>query len=167
MSDPAQPSAGRPMKEWLSRLGSIPSALRNELALLSLRGPRAREPVKASLSVMFAVVLAKACGLDDIWWAAFSGYMTMGSGFDESLRRGVFRVGGTVFGAALGACVAAGATRSPAILVLSTFLVAALAIYKALASRYSYAWLFMGITNAMVLASAVLAPTDVLHSAIR
>jgi uncharacterized membrane protein YccC len=166
MSDPTQQSAGRLMEEWLSSVSSIPSALKNELALLSLRGPRARESVKASLSVMLAVVLAKAFGLDDIWWAAFSGYMVMRSRFDESFRRGVFRVGGTALGAAIGICIAAAATSNPVILVSSTFLIASLTIYNALVSRYSYAWLLAGITNVMVLAFAALTPTHVSHFAL-
>jgi uncharacterized membrane protein YccC len=134
--------------------------------LLSLRGPRARESIKASLTVMLAVVLAKAFGLDDIWWAAFSGYMVTRSHFDESFRRGVFRVGGTALGAAFGLCIAAVATRHPVILVSSTFPIASLTIYKALVSRYSYAWLFAGITTVMVLAFAVLTPTHIVRFAL-
>jgi uncharacterized membrane protein YccC len=154
------------MAEWLSSVSSIPSALKHELALLSLRGPRARESLKASLSVMLAVVLAKAFGLDDIWWAAFSGYMVMRSRFDESFGRGVFRVGVTALGAALSLGIAAVATRHPVLLVSSTFPIAALTIYNALVSRYSYAWLFAGITTVMVLAFAVLTPTRVVHFAL-
>jgi hypothetical protein len=53
----------------------IPGALLRELRTLTLHGPGARGPLKAVLSVLVAVAAATLLQLDDLSWAAFSGYM--------------------------------------------------------------------------------------------
>ncbi len=132
---------------------------------MSWRGPRARESLKAALSVMLAVALAKALRLDDLWWAAFSGYMVMRSSFDETFRRGVYRIGGTMLGALLGIALAPVMVDHPLWRIAWIFAFSALTLYFALLSRYGYAWLFLGITHVMVLAFAVLAPDATAHFA--
>ncbi len=151
------------MKKWYTTASSIPSALMRELALLSLRGTGAREPLKASLSIMLAILLALTLGLDDIWWAAFSGYMVIHARFEESLRRGVFRIGGTAIGAVLAIYVAATFAGSAVIIILWIFLISLLTIYQALVSRFGYAWLFGGCTHVVVLAFAITTCADISH----
>lgn len=67
------------LRAWRIGIGYTAAAVRRELTTLSWRGPRARESLKSALSVVLAVALAKALKLDDQWWAAFSGYMEVGS----------------------------------------------------------------------------------------
>jgi uncharacterized membrane protein YccC len=150
----------RMQASWVSFRATIASVCR-ELAGMSWRGPRARESLKAALSVMLAVALAKALRLDDLWWAAFSGYMVMRSSFDETFRRGVYRIGGTMIGALLGIALAPVMADHPLWRIAWIFAFSALTLYFALLSRYGYAWLFLGITHVMVLAFAVLLPDPV------
>lgn len=153
------------LRAWRIGIGYTAAAVRRELTTLSWRGPRARESLKSALSVVLAVALAKALKLDDQWWAAFSGYMVMRSSFDETLRRGVYRIGGTVLGAALGVALAPALTHHPLLWAAWIFLFSAVTLYFALLSRYSYAWLFMGLTHIMVLAFALLVPDTPMHLA--
>lgn len=143
---------------WRDGASHTLAAVYQELKGLTWRGPRARESLKAALSVMLAVALARLLRLDDLWWVAFSGYMVMRSSFDETLRRGVYRVGGTVLGAVLGIGVALVLANHPLWRIAWIFIISAVTLYFAFLSRYGYAWLFLGITHVMVLAFAVLVP---------
>jgi hypothetical protein len=70
----------------IAALRPISAALLRELRSLALRGPRAKEGLKAAFSVLLAEGVATVFNLDDLSWAAFSGYMR-----GSSLKR--FRVG--------------------------------------------------------------------------
>ncbi len=130
-----------------------------ELRGVRWRGTRAREACKAALSVMLAVLLARALCLDDLWWAAFSGYLVTRAGFDETFRRGAYRVGGTVLGAISALAMAALLAGHPGWRIAWVFALGAATLSRALLSRYSYAWLLLGVTHVMVLAFAALVPT--------
>jgi uncharacterized membrane protein YccC len=52
--------------------------------------------------VLLAVTVANVLRLDDLSWAAFSGYMVMRADLAESVSRGLMRIAGTVAGAAVG-----------------------------------------------------------------
>lgn len=151
--------------EWRVGVSHTLATMYRELKTLSLRGPRARESLKAAVSVLLAVALAKALRLDDLWWVAFSGFMVMRTGFDETLRRGVYRIGGTVLGAALGVGAALVLANHPLGRIAWIFAISALTLYFAFLSRYGYAWLFLGITHVMVLAFAVLVPDSLTYFA--
>ena len=53
----------------------------------------------------------------------------------------------------------------PALLVAAFFIATWIGILGALKSRYSYAWVFFGITAGLVMTEALAAPDDVLHFA--
>ena len=150
---------GRQLQIWRDNMQRTAADVCLELRGLSWRGPRARESLKAALSVMLAVVLARMLRLDDLWWAAFSGYLVMRASFDETFRRGLYRMGGTALGAALGLGMAWLLADHPYWRIAWIFAFSALALYFALLSRYGYAWLLLGLTHVMVLAAAVLVPT--------
>ncbi len=76
------------MRPLLDALRPIPSAFVRELRALTVHGPRAREPLKAVLAVLFAVTVAALRRLDDLSWAAFSGYMVMRADIAESIPAG-------------------------------------------------------------------------------
>jgi uncharacterized membrane protein YccC len=130
-----------------------------------LRGAAAREPLKAVLSVLMAVSLADALELDDLSWAAFSGFMVMRADPSEATRRGLMRIAGTVGGAAFGFVLAPTIADEPALLVASLFIATWIGIFGSLTSRYSYAWVFFGITAGLVMTEALAAPNNVLHFA--
>jgi uncharacterized membrane protein YccC len=151
--------------EWSNGFRRTFASIRDELANMSWRGPRARESLKAASSVVLAVALARILGLDDVWWVAFSGFMVIRAQFDETLRRGTYRIAGTAMGAALGAALAVTMIAHPWWLALWVFGFSATTLYLSMSSRYGYAWLFMGITQVMVLAYAVIMPDSVVYIA--
>lgn len=146
-------------------LRPIPAGLFRDIRTLTLHGAGAREPLKAVLSVLLAVTLADALELDDLFWAAFSGYMVMRADTSEATQRGLLRIAGTVSGALFGVVLAPVIADDPALLVAALFVATWIGIFGAIESRYSYAWVFFGITAGLVMTEALAAPDDVLHFA--
>jgi uncharacterized membrane protein YccC len=146
-------------------LRPIPAGLFRDIRTLTLHGAGAREPLKAVLSVLLAVTLADALELDDLVWAAFSGYMVMRADPSEATQRGLMRIAGTLSGAAFGVVLAPVIADQPALLVVSLFIATWIGIFGSLKSRYSYAWVFFGITAGLVMTEALAAPDNVLHFA--
>jgi uncharacterized membrane protein YccC len=146
-------------------LRPIPAALLRELRSLTLRGPRAKEGLKPVLSVLLAVGIATILNLDDLFWAAFSGYMVMRGSIAETVPRGLMRVAGTCGGALLGLLVAPHVSDNPALLMIFLFIVSWTGMFQSLATKYSYAWVFFGLTAAIVLIEALDSPASVVHFA--
>jgi uncharacterized membrane protein YccC len=146
-------------------LRPIPAGLFRDIRTITLHGAGAREPLKAVLSVLMAVTLADALELDDLVWAVFSGYMVMRVDPWEATQRGLMRIVGTLSGAAFGAILAPVIADDPALLVAALFIATWIGIFRALESRYSYAWVFFGITAGLVMTETLAAPDDVLHFA--
>jgi uncharacterized membrane protein YccC len=144
-------------------LGPIPGALLRELRAITLRGPRARDAIRAMLSVFLAVTLATVLQLDDLVWAAFSGFMVMRGSVKQTIPRGLHRVVGTVAGATLGMALAPLAAESPLMLMVSLFAVSWIGVFGALESDSSYAWVFVGITAGLVLTDAFSSPSTLWH----
>lgn len=119
-------------------------------ALAGRISARTVDEAECVVSVLLAIVFAHLLGASNVSWAAFSGYMVMRGHAAETLPRGGLRIVGTVTGGLL-ALVAAP-------LIVPHWLPAALALlvvgtgslYAALTARYAYAWLFFGLTFAMV-----------------
>jgi uncharacterized membrane protein YccC len=143
----------------------IPAALVRELRSFSLHGPRAKEGLKAVLSVLLAVSVATVLNLDDLSWAAFSGYMVMRGSAAETIPRGLMRIAGTCGGALLGLLLAPQASDNPALLMMFLFILSWIGIFQSLATKYSYAWVFFGLTAGLVLIEALESPASVVHFA--
>ena len=106
------------------------------------------------LAVLLAIVFSHLLHVQYVGWAAFSGYMVMRGHVLDSLQRGGLRVAGTV----LGALLAVQVEKLFPDMVLSSLILAAMTgvtLYNALLFRHSYAWLFMGITFAMVVMDGI------------
>lgn len=153
------------MRPLFDALRPIPGAFVRELRALTLHGPRAREPLKAMLSVLLAVTVATVLRLDDLSWAAFSGYMVMRADIAELIPRGLMRTAGTIGGAVVSLLLAPTVADTPVLLMLGLFAVSWIGTFQALTSRYSYAWLFFGLTAGMVMTEALAAPANVVHFA--
>ena len=153
------------MADLIDALRPIPAGLFRDIGTLTLHGAGAREPLKAVLSVLLAVTLADALELDDLSWAAFSGYMVMRADASEATQRGLMRIAGTLSGAAFGVALAPVIADQPALLVVSLFIATWIGSFGSLESRYSYAWVFFGITAGLVMTEALAAPDNVLHFA--
>jgi len=147
-------------------LQPIPGALGREVRSLTLHGPRAREALKALLSVLLAVTVASLTHLDDLSWAAFSGYMVMRGDMAQTLPRGLNRIAGTIAGAVLGLLFAPAVADSPPLLVAFLFAASWIGVFMALTSRHSYAWMFFGLTAGMVATEALSSPATVAHFAL-
>ena len=154
-----------PTVSVISAVRPIPGALLRELMSLRPYGPRAREALKPVLSVLVAVGVAIALDLDDLSWAAFSGFMVMRGSIAETIPRGLMRIAGTAAGALLGVLLAPGAANSPALLMAFLFVPSWIGTFQSLTTKYSYAWLFFGFTTGLVLTEALASPETVLHFA--
>jgi len=107
------------MSLLVAALRPIPRALSRELRSLKLHGPRAREPLKVVLSVLLAVTAASLLRLDDLSWAAFSGYMVMRADVAVTVPRGLMRIAGTIGGALIGLLLAPAVADAPLLLMLA------------------------------------------------
>jgi len=100
-------------------------------------------------SVLLAIAVAHWLGAANVYWAAFAGYMVMRGHAGETLVRGLLRITGTGAGGllALGSAPFLGWWPAAA---AALFLVGGGALYAAITAKRSYAWLFFGLTFAMV-----------------
>jgi uncharacterized membrane protein YccC len=146
-------------------LRPIPIGLFRDMRTLTLHGAGAREPLKVVISVLLAVTLADALQLDDLSWAAFSGYMVMRVDASEAIQRSLMRIVGTLSGAVFGVVLAPVIADDPVFLAASLFVASWIGIFGSIESRYSYSWTFFGITAGLVMTEALSAPDDVLHFA--
>lgn len=127
-------------------------------------GARTTDEWEAVVSVLLAIAAAHLLGARNIGWAAFSGYMVMRSRFSESLLRGSLRVIGTGLGAIVAWLLAPWIVDSTVWLSLVLGLVGWGTLYMALVGRRSYAWLFTGLTFALVLIDGMEFPREPLSA---
>ena len=121
--------------------------------------PRLVDEAECVASVLLAILLAHLIGATHVSWAAFTGYMVMRGDPLETLRRALLRIIGTAVGAL--ACLAV--LESPLgtsmlVLALAMALAGTISLYGAITARHAYAWLFMGLTFAMMLYDRVALP---------
>jgi uncharacterized membrane protein YccC len=102
-------------------------------------------------SVLLAILIAHKLGATHISWAAFAGYMVMRGHAAETLLRGALRIVGTLAGGLLALGAAPFVLPHWPIAALAMMLVGTASLYAAITSRRSYAWLFFGLTFAMVM----------------
>ena len=131
-------------RQWRQRLAS-------EARELVTPGPRMVDELECVASVLLATLFGHLAGVENVSWAAFTGYMVMRGHISESLLRGVLRIIGTIAGALLALTVTPLVWTSPAASAAALAVVGGGSLYGALTSKRSYAWLFVGLTFAMVL----------------
>jgi uncharacterized membrane protein YccC len=122
-----------------------------EAKALCTAGPRMIDEFECVASVLLAIVFGHLADVQNISWAAFSGYMVMRGHISESLLRGVLRVMGTVVGALLALAIVPLIWTNLVAAAVVLALIGGAALYGALTNKHSYAWLFVGLTFAMVL----------------
>jgi uncharacterized membrane protein YccC len=108
---------------------------------------------------------ADSLHLDDLVWAAFSGYMVTRAGVAQTVPRGINRIIGTAAGAIAGLLLAPAAAESPSLLCAGLFIAAFVGNFGALTSPFSYAWIFFGLTTGLVLTQAFSVPEDIVQFA--
>jgi len=150
-----------PLSRQLSDLIALARSVLRDLRAWPVRGPRLVDELECVLSVLLAIAFAHALEVRHVGWAAFSGYMVMRSHVWPSFKRGALRVLGTVAGAAAAWALAPQALPSLWLTGLALFLVGLATFYLMMVSPRGYAWLFTGLTFAMVLVDGLHRPEEI------
>ena len=116
--------------------------------------------VESVASVLLAIFVAHRLGATNINWAAFSGYMVMRGHAGDTVLRGSLRIVGTVAGGLLALLVTPAVLSSAPLRAVSLFIVCGISLYGALAGKRAYAWLFFGLTFAMVMLDMLAHPGE-------
>lgn len=101
-------------------------------------------------SVFLAIIFAHLLNAQNIGWAAFSGYMIMRAHVIDTLIRGSLRLLGTISGALLAYFVIFLFAHNLLLIALGIAIIGGIALFFAVTNKYSYAWLFFGITYIMI-----------------
>ena len=120
--------------------------------------PRRLDIIEHVLSVLLAIVTAHAIGAANVNWAAFTGYMVLRGHLADTLTRGVLRIAGTLAGGAAALLIVPRVDGLWVWQALALFLIGTATQYGAIVGRRAYAWLFAGLTFAMVQFDAVERP---------
>jgi uncharacterized membrane protein YccC len=150
------------IRKTINDLSTLNSGIVHDFASWPERGPRIIDECECVASVLLAIAAAHLLDVRNVGWAAFSGYMVIRSNFSESLKRGSLRVMGTAAGAALAWVMGNHIMQSSILLSAALGLVGAVTLYFALIRRSGYAWLFAGLTFAMVLIDGMEYPREAL-----
>jgi uncharacterized membrane protein YccC len=142
---------------WRRRFGA-------EVKAFFTPGPRMVDEIECVASVLLAIVFGHIADVENISWAAFSGYMVMRGRVSESMLRGLLRVVGTVAGAFLALAAVPLIASSLVASAVALALVGGVTLYGALTGKRSYAWLFVGLTFAMILLDKLEHPGLVLEA---
>jgi uncharacterized membrane protein YccC len=118
--------------------------------LLARISARTIDEAECVASVLLAIVIAHLFGATHISWAAFSGYMVIRGHIAETVLRGSLRMIGTVTGGLLALTVMPFLTGSWLLEALALLIMGTGSLYAALTAKRAYAWLFFGLTFAMV-----------------
>ncbi|MDR0777173.1 MAG: FUSC family protein [Azonexus sp.] len=135
-----------------------------EVRAVFTTGPRLVDELECVASVLLAIVFGHLADVQNISWAAFSGYMVMRGHVSESLWRGALRIIGTLGGALLAFLIVPQVWHSPAATAAVLALIGGTTIYGALMGRHSYARLFVGLTFAMILMDKLEHPQHVVEA---
>lgn len=144
------------LKSTLSAAAQAVSAVTTVCKRIDIRDKASGTAVRTTLSVLLAVLIACAMHLQDVWWAAISGYMMTNP---PSLARAVRRVIGTAVGAGLAIASVGWLAYDHFACCLALFAVSVVSIIGFNVSRHAYAWLFVSITFSLVVFSSLLDPT--------
>lgn len=115
---------------------------------------RLLDEMETLISVLLAIAMAHYLNVENVGWAAFSGYMVMRSSLHDSVYRGGLRIIGTAAGAMAAMLLVTHAGLPGHWLGLVIGLVGAGTLLCAIRQAHGYAWLFTGLTFAMVTLSA-------------
>lgn len=126
-------------------------------------GWSARQGILTAASVVLALVLAAALGLNGLWWSAISAWVVANADFTALWRKAIMRLTGTAAGLTLGYVLAVGIEGFPPFQALALFVICAIGSYQRFTSRYGYAW-FYGAITLMLMITVSIVETDVLFA---
>ncbi|WP_341676697.1 FUSC family protein [Niveibacterium sp. SC-1] len=145
----------------LSDLAPLARGVLRDLRAWPERGPRLVDELECVVSVLLAIAFAHALEVRHVGWAAFSAYMVMRSHVWQSFKRGGLRVIGTAAGAAAAWALAPLVLHSLWLTGFALFLIGLATFYLMMVSPRGYAWLFTGLTFAMVLVDGLRHPEEI------
>ena len=131
------------------------SALLRELYEVRLTGPRRGLCMATALSVSLSVVLALAVHLDEVCWAATSGFMCSQATAPASVQKGILRIMGTMAGGGIALLMSPWLAEDTVALSLALVVVSTLGVLGFLVSPHGYAW-FLGAVTAVIVLMALL-----------
>lgn len=134
----------------LAGVRALAAEIAQDLRGMARSGPRTLDETAAVAAVLLSIACAHVLGEQNIGWAAFSAYMVMRPNVSLSLQRGLLRIAGTATGAVGALFLPAQVLASSAQLSIALTVVGTVTLYFALIERSGYAWLFAGLTFAMV-----------------
>ena len=119
---------------------------------------RAIGEAECVVSVLLAILFAHLLGAQNIAWAAYAGFMVMRGDVTETLTRAVLRVIGTILAALLALALVPATQGNWIANALLLFAIGTVSLYGALTTRRAYAWLFFGLTYALIALDHLEAP---------
>jgi uncharacterized membrane protein YccC len=150
----------------LKQVGSAAAALAREPGTLSLTGPRAHRATMAAAAVALAVPIGSAMDLPDVWWAAISAVISTMPTRPASVEKSLLRLVGTAVGAALAYALIGWIAYDHIACCLALFAVSSIAILGMAVSPHGYAWIFLGVTFALVVLVSLNDPAQAFSVAI-
>ncbi|OXJ22036.1 FUSC family protein [Burkholderia sp. HI2714] len=148
----------KPESRFLDDLRLLAADIVRDLCRIPVPDPRALDEIETVTSVLLAILCAHLLDEHNIGWAAFSAYMVMRAHVASTLSRGVLRIVGTAAGSAAAYVMHRYQLLSPVELAVALAIVGTITLYLALTEPSGYAWLFAGLTFAMVTNDALQQP---------
>ncbi|HEY2874605.1 MAG TPA: FUSC family protein [Reyranella sp.] len=139
-------------------IGRILRVCIGELGELVHDTSRWRQCLMAALVVPLAITFALMLGLDSVWWAGISAFVTVLATGSASLKRGLVRIGATTAGVVVAFIGARWLPYNPMALTLFLALTAFLGSVGMVVSANGMAWLLATVTANMVLLSGLADP---------
>src|SRR5215471_17375688 len=136
-------------------LRELGAALATEFRGLETSGPRAQEALCAALSVALGVTAALALHSDNPWWVAISAFRVTRASLSVSLWQGGMRLAGSAAGAAAAIVAFRFFAENQPVFSFCLFAFAWVGLFGFATSRFSSAWMFFGITAALIMLSAL------------
>lgn len=115
----------------------------------------ARQGLITAASVVLALLMAAALGLEGLWWAAISAWVVSNPDFTALWRKAGMRLAGTAVGLSVGYVLAVTLEGIPLFQALALFIICGVGSYLRFSSRYGYAWFYGTITLMLMLAVSI------------
>jgi Fusaric acid resistance protein family len=141
-------------------------AVWREFAEIEFCGARPAQASMPALVVAVSVGVACAMHLQEVWWAAISGFISSQATRPASVKKALLRVTGTMAGAALCLELVGWLAYDMFACVLALFVISSIGILGVNVSTHGYAWLFFSVTFCLVLLMSLVDPLNAFRFAI-
>src|SRR5215471_16751293 len=125
-------------------------AVWREFAEIEFSGARTAQASFAALVVAISVGVACAMHLQEVWWAAISGFICSQATRPASVEKALFGVTGTIAGAVLCLALVGWLAYDTFACVLALLVISSIGILAVNVSANGYAWLFFSVTFSLV-----------------